>query len=164
MTECKTCKYCNNRGCAPWCMYDEFHGTLEMGDHIWIGLSIFNSGTRLPNCPVSPFLPSDEAWEKSANHQDDFGRLTPDEKHELCDWISENFIHRKTPNRLYTSYGLKHIFERSKHGFYITNGQFKGAMAWCGYSPVKHDALNWVFGISEKSPAIKGFRTGNRLV
>ena len=44
-----------------------------------------------------------------------------------------------------TSYGIKHDFERE--GFYLTNGQFKGAMLAAGYDPEKANELNWTFKI-----------------
>ena len=46
-----------------------------------------------------------------------------------------------------TSYGIKHRFERSPGGFYITNGAFKGAMMFEGY---KHSqGVNWYFNIKK---------------
>ncbi len=47
-----------------------------------------------------------------------------------------------------TSYGLKHNFERE--AFYITNGQFKGAMLSLGYAPKDENALNWEFKVRQR--------------
>jgi hypothetical protein len=80
--------------------------------------------------------------------------LTEEQTTILDEYITSGFIARGTPNSR-TSYGLKHIFERSDNGFYVTNDQFKAAMERCGFSPVKRSELNWRFRISEKSPAIK---------
>lgn len=52
-----------------------------------------------------------------------------------------------------SSYGLKHLFERSAPvGFYMTNGQFKGAMCAAGYEPRDPAALNWQFRIEVRHP------------
>lgn len=90
-----------------------------------------------------------------ANHPLDFLKLTASETRILSNWIKLNFLPRKSPNRTHTSYGLKHIFEHSECGFYITNGMFKGAMMAQGYIPVDKEALNCHFRISQKSPAFK---------
>jgi len=37
---------------------------------------------------------------------------------------------------------LKHIFERDQSSFYITNGQFKGAMIHYGFDPVNPREIN----------------------
>lgn len=78
------------------------------------------------------------------------------EKHDiLCKWIRDNFTPRKTVNRCCTSYGLKHVFEDSEPGFYVTNDEFKAAMLECGYHPSNVYELNWKFRISKKSPAVQ---------
>ena len=65
-------------------------------------------------------------------------------------WIKENFIQRVTINKYHSSYEMKHIFERSPDGFYLTNGAFKGAMLAAGFT--KHDeGINWCFAITERS-------------
>lgn len=89
------------------------------------------------------------------NHPLAFLQLSPSETRALIDWIKANFKPIKTANKNYTSYGLKHIFEKSECGFYITNGMFKGAMLQAGFDPVDKQDLNWVFCISQKSPALK---------
>ncbi|WP_203332629.1 hypothetical protein [Planococcus beigongshangi] len=49
-----------------------------------------------------------------------------------------------------TSYRLKHQFEYSKDGFYITNGQMKGALLAAGFRPKDENDLNWTFALSKK--------------
>jgi hypothetical protein len=73
-----------------------------------------------------------------------YERLAPVEQAALIEWITLAIKPAKTiaPN---TSYGIKHDFESV--GFYITNGQFKGAMLTAGYVPVDPEELNWEFKI-----------------
>ena len=75
----------------------------------------------------------------------------------LHNWIVNSFIPRKTPNNRWTSYGLKSLAERELR-CYISNDEFKTAMRRCGFYPVNQAAHNWVFCISEKSPALKSWR------
>jgi hypothetical protein len=81
-------------------------------------------------------------------HPDDrpeaFERMTPAEQAALLKWIRLAIKPAKTvaPN---TSYGIKHDFESV--GFYISNGQLKGAMLTAGFAPVDSDELNWEFRI-----------------
>ena len=84
----------------------------------------------------------------------EFDLLTPQEKEALKSWISNNLIARETFNANYTSYGLKHKFEASAQGFYVSNGAFKGAMLLCGFKVRSENTLNWVFNISQRSPAL----------
>lgn len=91
------------------------------------------------------------AWTK--DDEETIKDLTLDEATTLVAWIQENFVPRKTANRWHTSYGLKHIFENSDGGFYVTNNQFKDAMLQAGFKPVEENMLNWYYRISERSPA-----------
>lgn len=82
--------------------------------------------------------------DNDGNHPSDFEMLNNAEQKVLLYWI-EHAIEYKGQWSKETSYGIKHDFERE--GFYITNGQFKGAMILMGHMP-KHDhELNWVFCI-----------------
>ena len=87
------------------------------------------------------------------NSPEDFYNLNSEERDILTNWIRANLRPIKSVNKKHTSYGLKHYFERDKEnkGFYITNGQFKGAMLECGFKPYQEWELNWEFCISEKS-------------
>ncbi len=85
------------------------------------------------------------------NSPNEFDKLSLPEKQILIDWCS-NLNQIKSINTKYSSYSLKHIFERSKNGFYITNGAFKGAMLKCGFNYKSiTDSPNWYFNVSQKS-------------
>ena len=87
---------------------------------------------------------------------EDYNKLSEEKKRILKEWIERNFIPReKTYLDDWTSYGLKHIFEKSPEGFYVSNDQFKWAMLECGYEPQDPTVLNWKFKISKRSPAFK---------
>lgn len=79
------------------------------------------------------------------NQPADYGRLPQAQRVVLCNWIDLNLAMTKTYNRYLSSYVLKHYFEHSPEGFYVTNGQFKGAMLREWYKPKDYNALNWVF-------------------
>ncbi|MFR0500044.1 hypothetical protein ACLUYL_07480 [Limosilactobacillus reuteri subsp. suis] len=50
---------------------------------------------------------------------------------------------------------MKHLFEDEESGgFYVYNGQFKGAMLIAGFIPKAADELNWIYCISQRSPAL----------
>lgn len=76
----------------------------------------------------------------------------------LCDWIKENLIPIKSFNMDDSSYRLKHIFEQSPGGFYVTNDTFKQAMKLCGFNVKDESEINWNFNISKKSPALTTLR------
>jgi hypothetical protein len=77
-----------------------------------------------------------------------FDKLPDDKKDVLCSWIREHITSRKTLNLNHSSYNLKHIFENSPHGFYTTNGEFKGAMLKMSFKPNDMRDINWVFPIN----------------
>lgn len=107
-----------------------------------------------------------EALKDPGNIASDYDRLTKHEKAILQEWINSSFELSKAigprPVRgslrhllgfgIPTSYTLKHWFEDSKKGFYITNGQFKGAMLAIGHQPTENtrSRLNWRFKIKMK--------------
>lgn len=95
------------------------------------------------------------------NLPNEFNNLNESEQQTLIEWCS-CISKIKSINLKRTSYGLKHIFERSENGFYITNGMFKGAMLECGfdYKPVDSSSPNWHFNVSEK--AIKELKKLNK--
>lgn len=80
-----------------------------------------------------------------------YDELSPEQKHTLEDWIAAWLIPGKKINKSHTSYGLKHYFEASERGFYISNGQFKGAMLALGFRADDPESLNWCFNITVKS-------------
>ncbi len=78
-----------------------------------------------------------------------FENLTEREKTILLIWIEKHVQASPRPSKR-DSYGVKHDFEHSKSegGFYVTNGQFKGALLAAGYTPVEEDIkshINWRF-------------------
>ncbi|MBA2442601.1 MAG: hypothetical protein H0V53_09380 [Rubrobacter sp.] len=79
----------------------------------------------------------------------EYAELSAAERTALLSWIAEYISPRKTPNKR-TSYGIKHAFEASTGGFYVSNGAFKGAMLAAGYEPVCPEELNWRFRISTR--------------
>lgn len=76
--------------------------------------------------------------------------ITDQQREEVQRWISEHISPRKSENSRITSYGLKHKFDnREEHkGFYMTNGEFKGAMRASGYEPTNPDDMNWCYRIN----------------
>ncbi len=72
------------------------------------------------------------------------------QKKAMDNWILLNILPQKKPDKNYTSYALKLLFEESSDGFFITNKQFKEAMVRCGFSPVNKNKLNWDFRVSLK--------------
>lgn len=83
------------------------------------------------------------------NSPEEYGALTKLEKAAIQEWIKLAI----QPANQYTdrsSYGIKHDFERV--GFYISNGEFKGAMLAAGYTPKDEKALNWVFKVKATCP------------
>jgi len=80
--------------------------------------------------------------------------LTKSEHDILYDWITFNLIPIKSFNDVKTSYGLKHIFENDDCGFYVENDDFKSIMVEHGFKVRNPNDVNWVFNISQKSPAL----------
>ena len=74
------------------------------------------------------------------NNPNEFEKL-PEYKKDLLIEFCYKFKKIKSINRKNTSYGLKHLFENyHRESFsefndnsYITNGEFKGAMLYCGF-------------------------------
>lgn len=92
------------------------------------------------------------------NNLNEFEDL-PSYKKELLIQFCYKFDDIKSINRNHTSYSLKHLFEnyhrdsfyKCNDDSYITNGQFKGAMLYCGFNVKNKEDLNWEFNISERS-------------
>lgn len=82
----------------------------------------------------------------------------PEEEQKLVlEWIRDKIRPIKGVNIHHSSYGMKHILEHDT-GIYLTNNQFKHAMLISGHEPDNARRLNWLFRISEKSPAFRGNR------
>lgn len=84
------------------------------------------------------------------DHPQAFLSLTEEQQKRLVAWCCR-WEKIKSTNHNNTSYGLKHAFGSSQGGFYVTNGQFKGAMLIAGFTPSDPNKLNWNFNISRKS-------------
>lgn len=82
-------------------------------------------------------------------------KLTESQYNILIKWIKKNLLPRETFNDIKTSYGLKHLFEFSEDGFYVDNDTFKQAMLECGFKVRNPSKENWIFNISQKSPALE---------
>lgn len=62
-----------------------------------------------------------------------FLNLSPQEKTTLVAWVLNTLVKGKSINTEITSYGIKHLFDKSLNGFYIKNGVMKGAMLIAGF-------------------------------
>ncbi|PLS87017.1 MAG: hypothetical protein CYG60_04175 [Actinobacteria bacterium] len=96
------------------------------------------------------------------NGPEDHDTLSREEQAALQAWIGANMRPAKTPDPYRTSYGLKHRFEESAGGCYVTNGQFKGAMLKAGYEPVEPTELNWRFRACLRDHGDRGGTTDGR--
>lgn len=65
---------------------------------------------------------------------------------EVLKWIKDNISPRKTPNKVYHTYRLKHVLQWDI-GIYLTENQFKDAMLKSGYYPVDVYESSWTFPI-----------------
>lgn len=77
--------------------------------------------------------------------------LPEEDQVKVLNWIRNSIVPRISVNEKHTSYGIKHIMS-SQTGVYVSNNQFKDAMAQCGYLPADHREQNWHYCISENSP------------
>lgn len=85
------------------------------------------------------------------NNPNQYQELTDEQKVIIQDWIIKNFERMDRFNLSNSSYNLKHLFENSPEGFYITNGQFKGAMLAAEYNVKDEKEINWNFNVSKRS-------------
>jgi hypothetical protein len=94
----------------------------------------------LASQPETEYLPDDEdaAWnelqEEESEPQEEESRPPSEQQMALFRWIDESLeaaplleVNRRD------SYHLKHVFERSPEGFYVTDAQFRAAMWFSGY-------------------------------
>lgn len=81
----------------------------------------------------------------------EFEQLTESQQEIILAWITVNLIPIRSLNRHCTGYGLKHFFEASHEGFYITNGMFKGAMLKAMFFTGDETLKNWHFNVSARS-------------
>lgn len=72
-----------------------------------------------------------------------YGTLSAQQKTALALWIVANAT-RFDLRRTHSDY-LKERFTESEAGFYVTHGQFKGAMLAQGYQPLNIRSNKWYF-------------------
>ena len=89
-------------------------------------------------------MPNGHAW--TEGDEDLFTDLREYDQTQAIAWCSQFIQPRKTENRNYTSYGLKHLLE-AQTKIYMTNNQFKDLMLCLGHKPVHQRYLNWTFRI-----------------
>ena len=71
--------------------------------------------------------------------------------YKIVDFITWNFSKRKTINKRWSSYGLKHFVEEQIES-YVSNGDFIAAMIICGFEYDNYEhSLNAFFNLSSKS-------------
>lgn len=78
----------------------------------------------------------------------EYENLSIVEKEILLKWIITKLNRGDKYYKKESSYSLKHYFEDSLEGFYISNGQFKGAMLAAEYTVANPNDKNWYFKIS----------------
>ena len=81
----------------------------------------------------------------------EFDSLNQEEQESLVEWC--HLLDKiQSFNKKHSSYGLKHLFERSSGGFYVSNGAFKGAMLKVGFKKtLGNPPKNWYFNVAERS-------------
>lgn len=82
------------------------------------------------------------------DHPYDFENLAPLQQEVLIHWVKFNLGRSERYYKKASSYTLKHYFEQSPEGFYVTNGQFKGAMLAADYTVKNTAEKNWYFKVS----------------
>jgi hypothetical protein len=83
------------------------------------------------------------------NSPEEFDDLPREKQDAIISWVEGNIPQRKTINHKISSYGLKHICEQAV-GFYVSNGEMKGAMLKAGFVAGNRRRINWSFNISQK--------------
>ena len=79
-----------------------------------------------------------------------FLKMTPARQEELLNLIAKYLTPIKSFNTKYTSYGLKHRFEKFMKYTYISNAEMKGAMIVSGYKIKDDRDQNHTYNISNK--------------
>jgi hypothetical protein len=114
--------------------------------------------SRLSELVDADIIDAKEADTLFYNHPDRYEALTSWGQEALQTWIAENIEPDDRPvlDDLFLlpgSYGLKSFFEVSERGFYIDNGQMKGALLKAGYEPFivgPFPTFNWQFKVRFK--------------
>ena len=80
------------------------------------------------------------------DHPRAYDTLSQEEKEALQYWIEHAIQPATKADDHYSSYGLKHEYERETK-LYVSNAQFKGAMLIAGYQPIEKGEQSWHFMI-----------------
>jgi DNA primase len=95
---------------------------------------------------------SERVLEYDPDEPANFWDLSEDERDRVLAWIRSRFTPhpwlRLKVGYLRDSYNFKGLFERSRGGFYIDNGAFKGAMLEAGFTPVSPDD-GWAWSLED---------------
>lgn len=81
----------------------------------------------------------------------EYNKLSKHQQAVLQLWISQHLKpHKQKSFGTVSSYWLKHYFEYSQRGFYITNGALKGAMKASGFEAKDESYKNWTYQLPAK--------------
>ena len=83
---------------------------------------------------------------RQKDHPQAFDTLSQEEREALQYWIERAIQPALKADERYSSYGLKHEYERETT-LYVSHAQFKGAMLVAGYLPTEQGEQNWLFKI-----------------
>ncbi len=83
---------------------------------------------------------------RQKDHPRAYDTLSQEEKEALQYWIEHAIRPATKADDHYSSYGLKHEYERETK-LYVSNAQFKGAMLIAGYRPTEKGEQSWHFMI-----------------
>ncbi len=83
---------------------------------------------------------------RQKDHPRVYDTLSQEEREVLQYWIEHTIQPALKADEHYSSYGLKHEYERETK-LYVSHAQFKGAMLIAGYLPTEKGEQNWHFKI-----------------
>jgi hypothetical protein len=83
---------------------------------------------------------------RQKDHPRVYDMLSQQEREVLQYWIEHAIQPALKTDEHYSSYGLKHEYERETK-LYVSHAQFKGAMLVAGYLPTEKGEQNWHFKI-----------------
>ena len=83
---------------------------------------------------------------RQKDHPRVYDTLSQEEREVLQYWIEHAIQPALKADEHYSSYGLKHEYERETK-LYVSHAQFKGAMLVAGYLPTEKGEQNWHFKI-----------------
>jgi hypothetical protein len=104
---------------------------------------------RLEDLVRANIIDDDDAIDLYNDQPERFDDLEDWQQWILVRWIERTYEPSKSTYRA-TSYGMKHSFDDEWCGFYVTSGEFKGAMLWVGHEPTKvwpGDTYDWSFNV-----------------